>query len=186
MRAHPAWLGLLCCLGLFAACYSSDYGRQTAATASMLRDLSAKLADYCRADFKVDGREVSSEEMGEFYYGLRKARSYLSEASSNSQRQSYHELAQLIDGYARLLNEADRYRLSGKPDLRQLQLILEDQNRVSAQAQAVLDSLAKDGNRADVSAERPSGFSAVAWRQVPPKVPHESADVARWFRRKAR
>ena len=144
MRAYPAWLGLLCCLGLFAACYSSDYGRQTAATASMLRDLSAKLADYCRADFKVDGREVSSEEMGEFYYGLKKARSYLSEASSNSQRQSYRDLAMLIDDYATLLSQADRYRLSGKPDPRQLQQILADQSRVSAEAQAVLDSLAAD------------------------------------------
>jgi len=144
MRARPAWLGLLFCLGLLAAgCYSSDYGRQTAATASMLRDLSAKLADYCRADFKVDGREVSSEEMGEFYYGLRKARSYLSAAASNSQRPSYHELAQLIDGYARMLSEADRYRLSGKPDPRQLEVILADQRRVSAQAQAVLEDLSK-------------------------------------------
>jgi hypothetical protein len=135
------WIALLCCSWFLAACYSSDYSRQTSATVSMLRDLSAKLADYCRADFKIDGRDISPEEMGEFYYGLRKARSYLSEASPNSQRQSYRDLAQLIDDYSRLLTKADRYRLNGKPDPERVHEILANQQQVSVQAQSVLNDL---------------------------------------------
>jgi hypothetical protein len=137
-----AWLGLFFCLGLaIAGCYSSDYGRQTAATASMLRDLAAKLGDYCRADFKLGSRDVSSEEMGEFYYGLKKARSYAAEASSNSGRQSYRDLIRLIDDYAQLLSDADRYRLAGKPDPQRLKEILTHQDRVSREAQSVLSDL---------------------------------------------
>lgn len=138
-----AWLGLLCCLAL-GGCYSSDYGRQTAATATMLRDLSVKLGDYCRADFKTGGRDISSEEMGEFYYGLKKARSYAAEASSNSTRQSYRDLTRLIDDYGRLVSDADRYRLAAKRDHQQLKEILARQQQVSIEAQSVLDDLRKE------------------------------------------
>jgi hypothetical protein len=137
-----AWLGLFCCLGLaIAGCYSSDYSRQTAATATMLRDLAAKLGDYCRADFKLGGREVSSEEMGEFYYGLKKARSYAAEAASNSNRQSDRDLIRLIEDYTQLLNDADRFRLEGKSDGPQVEEILAREHRVSEAAQRVLDDL---------------------------------------------
>src|SRR5262249_1633557 len=108
------WLSAFICL--LAGCYSSDYRRQTAATASMLGDLAQKLADYCRAGFKLDHRQVSPEEMGEFYYALRKARSYASETASNSGRRSHQELTRLIDDYAALLADADRYRLASHPD----------------------------------------------------------------------
>jgi len=138
-----AWLGLLCSLAL-AGCYSSDYGRQTAATVSMLSDLAAKLGDYCRADFKLGGREVSSEEMGEFYYGLKKARSYASEAASNSNRQSYRDLNGLIDDYAGLVSDADRYRLAGKSDSDQLKELLARQLRVRMAAQTVIYDLRKE------------------------------------------
>ncbi len=139
-----AWLGLFCSLGLvIASCYSSDYGRQTAATAAMLRDLSAKLGDYCQADFKAGRRDISSEEMGEFYYGLKKARSYAAAAASNSGRKSYRDLTALIDDYARLLSEADRYRLAGRPDPQQLKQILAHQQQVSGEADMVLDDLQK-------------------------------------------
>lgn len=141
-----AWLGLSGCLALaIAGCYSSDYGRQTAATASMLRDLAAKLGDYCRADFKLGSGEVSSEEMGEFYYGLKKARSYTAEAASNSTRQSYRDLTRLIDDYAQLLSDADRYRLAGKSDPQRLKEILAHQQQVNSEAQTVLIDLRKEG-----------------------------------------
>jgi hypothetical protein len=138
-----AWLGLFGCLGLaIAGCYSSDYNRQTAATASMLNDLGAKLADYCRVDFKLGDRDISSEEMGEFYYGLKKARSYAAvEAASNSTRQSYRDLLRLTDDYAQLLSDADRYRLAGKPDPQHLKEILARQQQVGIDAQAVLTGL---------------------------------------------
>ena len=141
-----AWLGLLGCLALsIGGCYSSDYGRQTAATASMLRDLSAKLGDYCRADFKLGGGDVSSEEMGEFYYGLKKARSYAGAAAANADRQSYRDLTRLIDEYAQLLSDADRYRLAGKSDPQRLKEILAHQEQVSGEAQTVLNDLRGKG-----------------------------------------
>ena len=133
------WLGLFICVA--AGCYSSDYRRQTAATASMLGDLAQKLGDYCRADFKLGHREVSSEEMGEFYYALRKARSYAAEAASNSGRQSYRDLCRLIEDYARLLGEVDRYRLTGTPDPQRLADIIAAQRRVSDEAQTVVKDL---------------------------------------------
>ncbi len=140
-----AWLALSCCLALpIGGCYSSDYGRQTAATAAMLRDLAAKLDDYCRADFKTNGREISSEEMGEFYYGLKKARSYAAQTSAHSARQSYRDLLRLIDGYAQMVNDADRYRLSRRPDPGRLEEILARGRQVAVQAQAVLDDLARE------------------------------------------
>lgn len=143
--ARLAWLALCVCLGLaIGGCYSSDYSRQTAATASMLRDLADKLGDYCRADFKVAGGEVSSEEMGEFYYGFKKARSFAAEQAANSDRNSYHDLTRLIGDYDRLLKDADRYRLAGKSDPQRLKDILAHQQQVSGDAQAVLNHLQKE------------------------------------------
>jgi hypothetical protein len=139
-----AWLGVFLCVAV-GGCYSSDYRAQSAATASMLGDLSDKLGDYCRADFKLDGREVAPEEMGEFYYALRKARSYLSEASSHSGRRSYQDLTRLVNDYADLLSEADRYRLAGKPDPQRLAEILARQQHVSAEAHALIEELRQGG-----------------------------------------
>jgi hypothetical protein len=141
----PAWMALVfLCAGL-AACYSSDYGRQTAATASMLQGLAQKLGDYCRANFKLGDRDVSSEEMGEFYYALKKARSYAAEAASNSNRQSYRDLTALVADYAQLLRAADDYRLSGKPDPDRLKQILARQQQVVGEAQTVLNDLQREG-----------------------------------------
>ncbi len=141
-----AWIGLLACLCLaIGGCYSSDYSRQTAATASMLGDLAVKLSDYCRVGFRLGDREVTSEEMGEFYYALKKARSFTSEAGSNSNPQSYRDLTRLVQDYGKLLNEADRYRLSGKPDPQQLADIMAAQQRVTNEANAVLKDLRKPG-----------------------------------------
>ena len=141
-----AWIGLLGCLCLaIGGCYSSDYSRQTAATASMLGDLAVKLSDYCRVGFRLGDREVTSEEMGEFYYALKKARSFTSGAGSNSNPQSYRDLTRLVQDYGKLLNEADRYRLSSKPDPQQLADIMAAQQRVTNEANTVLKDLRKPG-----------------------------------------
>ncbi|HEY6417967.1 MAG TPA: hypothetical protein VIX59_03105, partial [Candidatus Binataceae bacterium] len=57
-----------------SSCYSSNYHQEIAANIALISDLSDKLADYCDAGFVLGGRPVSSEEMGEFYYALKKAR----------------------------------------------------------------------------------------------------------------
>ena len=49
-----------------------------AANVSLLSDMSDKLADYCRTFFKLDDRQLSSEEMGEFYYAFNKANAFSS------------------------------------------------------------------------------------------------------------
>ncbi|HYA34296.1 MAG TPA: hypothetical protein VEF03_01700, partial [Candidatus Binataceae bacterium] len=43
----------LAALFAFAACYSSNYEREMLASASLLDELSAKLADYCQSGFKT-------------------------------------------------------------------------------------------------------------------------------------
>ena len=65
---RPVFFLALAAIVAAAACYSSDYGRTMAANVALLSDLSDKLADYCRSDFMIDDRQISSEEMGEFYY----------------------------------------------------------------------------------------------------------------------
>jgi len=112
----------------------------------MLGDLAVKLSDYCRVGFRLGDREVTSEEMGEFYYALKKARSFTSGAASNSNPQSYHDLTQLVEDYGKLLNEADRYRLSGKPDPQQLAQIMAAQQHVTNEANTVLKDLQKPGS----------------------------------------
>ncbi len=67
---------MLACAMLLASCYSSNYRREMLASVALVSSLSDKLADYCREDFIVEGHPLSSEEMGEFYYGLKKARAF--------------------------------------------------------------------------------------------------------------
>ena len=104
----------------------------------MLGGLADKLGDYCRANFKLDRRTVSSEEMGEFYYALKKGRSFASEATGNSARRSYRDLNRLLDDYAAFLSDADQYRLAGKPDPARLTELLIKREQVVREAQAVI------------------------------------------------
>ena len=60
---------------LLSSCYSSSYRREMLRVDDAGRELD-KLADYSRADFIVERHPLSSEEMGEFYYGLKKARAF--------------------------------------------------------------------------------------------------------------
>ncbi len=96
-----------------AACYSSSYARETAANVALIVGLSDKLADYCGAGFVVGGRPVSSEEMGEFYYALKKARAFSAMTSAESARPSYRGFGHLLDAYEAFVHAADEYRLAG-------------------------------------------------------------------------
>ena len=60
-----------------------------AANASLLSDMSDKLADYCRTYFKLDDRQLSSEEMGEFYYAFNKANAFSSSTPREASRASH-------------------------------------------------------------------------------------------------
>jgi hypothetical protein len=104
-----ALVGALCAAG----CYSSNYRRELGANVSLISELSDKLADYCRAGFMLDGRAVSSEEMGEFYYALRKARAYDTITRGDAKRRSHRDFGRLLDAYAAFVHAADEYRLAG-------------------------------------------------------------------------
>jgi hypothetical protein len=88
---RPVFFLALAALAATAACYSSDYGRTMAANVALLSDLSDKLADYCRSDFKLDDRQLSSEEMGEFYYAFNKANAFSSSTPRESSRASHRD-----------------------------------------------------------------------------------------------
>ncbi len=128
-------------LSLLGSCYSSDYHRGVVASARLLRDLASKLEDYCRADFNLGGRQVSSEEMGEFYYALKKARSFAEiERDRSSRRASYREFMVLLDDYQNFVAAADQYRLDSHHRHDDLQKVLQHANEVRQQAERVLAS----------------------------------------------
>lgn len=123
-----------------AACYSSNYPRGTAANVALLADLSDKLADYCRAGFVLNGRQITSEEMGEFYYALRKARAYATTTRRESSRRSYRDFERLLDADESYIHAADEYRLSPR-DRGQLAAVLARHGEVKRIATMVTEDL---------------------------------------------
>ncbi len=107
-----AMVGALCAPG----CYSSNYRRELGANVSLVAELADKLADYCRAGFMIEGRAVSSEEMGEFYYALKKARAYAAMTGADESRRSHRDFERMLDTYATFVRTADEYRLAGAHD----------------------------------------------------------------------
>ena len=70
-----------------------------AANVSLLSDMSDKLSDYCRTYFKLDDRQLSSEEMGEFYYAFNKANAFSSATPRESSRPSHRDFVKLLNAY---------------------------------------------------------------------------------------
>ena len=124
---------LLAAMLLATSCYSWNYRREMAASVALISDLSDKLMDYCRSDFVVDGRPTSSEEMGEFYYGLKKARAF-QQMSSKRHGSDAASMAfdKMIDAYEKFVRDADQYRVRQKHDQGQLDLLVEDRAFVRA------------------------------------------------------
>lgn len=130
---------------LLASCYSSNYRREMRASVSLVSELSDKLADYCRVDFIVDRHPLSSEEMGEFYYGLKKARAFESmSARRHATDASDQAFSQLVDAYENFVRDADQYRLNQSPTHEQLQQLLKDHDLVRQRAEEVRRALASE------------------------------------------
>jgi hypothetical protein len=123
------------------ACYSSDYRRTMKANVSLLSDLSDKLADYCRTYFKFDDRQLSSEEMGEFYYAFNKANAFSSSTPRESSRPSHRDFVKLLNTYEKFAHAADEYRLGGKPDPAALASLLSQHDQVRHLAGKVTEDL---------------------------------------------
>ena len=146
---RPAFFLALIALAAFAAsCYSSSYSKEMAANVDLIAGLSDKLADYCRAGFTIGDRQISSEEMGEFYYALKKARAFAHMTRSSADRASYRDFATMLDRYAAFVHSADEYRLSARADSAKLGGLLAQRNAVEQAASQV---------RADLARERGSG-----------------------------
>jgi hypothetical protein len=122
-------------------CYSTNYRTEMAANVALLSDLSDKLADYCRHDFKLDDRQLSSEEMGEFYYAFNKASAFSSSTPREVSRQSHRDFIKLLNTYEKFAHAADEYRLSGKPDPAVLASLLSQHDQVRHWAGKVSEDL---------------------------------------------
>jgi hypothetical protein len=140
---RPVHFMMLACAILLASCYSSSYRRETLASVALVGSLSDKLADYCRVDFIVDRHPLSSEEMGEFYYGLKKARAFESmSASSHASEASGVAFSKLADAYEKFVRDADQYRINPAHTKEQLEELMREHEAVRQRADAVRTALA--------------------------------------------
>jgi len=127
---------------LLVSCYSSNYRREMLASVSLVSQLSDKLADYGRADFIVDRHPLSSEEMGEFYYGLKKARAFEQMTSKRrGSEASAKTFTQLVDAYENFIRDADQYRLNPSHTHDQLEQLSKDYDLVKQRADEVRRAL---------------------------------------------
>jgi hypothetical protein len=124
-----------------SGCYSSDYSRTMKANVSLLSDMSDKLADYCRTYFKLDDRQLSSEEMGEFYYAFNKSNAFSSSTPREVSRPSHRDFVKLLNTYEKFAHAADEYRLGDKPDPAMLASLLSQHDQVRHLAGRVTEDL---------------------------------------------
>jgi len=139
---RPVYFAFLAGAMLLASCYSSNYRREMLASVALVSSLSDKLADYCRADFVVDKYPLSSEEMGEFYYGLQKARAFeLMTAKRHASEASGEAFSGLVDAYEKFVRDADRYRLERSRTDEELKDLISEHDQVRQRADAVRRAL---------------------------------------------
>ena len=141
LRRPALFLALVIAVAAASGCYSSDYGRTMKASVSLLSDMSDKLADYCRTYFKLDDRQLSSEEMGEFYYAFNKANAFSSSTPREVSRPSHRDFVKLLNAYEKFAHAADEYRLGGKPDPAMLAALLSQHDQVRHLAGKVIEDL---------------------------------------------
>lgn len=138
------YLMLAGAVALAASCYSAGYRKEMAATVDLLSGLTEKLADYCRVGFRVDDRQVSSEEMGEFYYALNKAQAFRALRRSQAQRPSYHDFSTMLEQYAAFVHSADEYRLGGRANPVELAALVAQRDAIRVTASRVRAALASE------------------------------------------
>ncbi len=139
---RPVYFVVVAGAMLLASCYSSNYRREMLASVALVTSLSDKLADYCRADFIIDKHPLSSEEMGEFYYGLKKARAFQQMTAGRSGADaSGKAFAELADAYENFVRDGDQYRLNPSHTHVQLEQLLKDRELVKRRADEVRRAL---------------------------------------------
>jgi hypothetical protein len=142
---RPVHFVILLAAVLLASCYSSNYRREMLASVSLVTELSDKLADYCRADFVVDKHPLSSEEMGEFYYGLQKVRAFERMTSKRvGSEGSGAAFTKFVNAYEKFVSDADQYRLSRAHTHEQLEQLLADHDSIEHRADEVREALDRE------------------------------------------
>jgi hypothetical protein len=141
LRRPDFFLALAVAIIAAGGCYSTDYRRTMAANVSLLSDMSDKLADYCRTYFKLDDRQLSSEEMGEFYYAFNKANAFSSSTPREASRPSHRDFIKLLNAYEKFAHAADEYRLNGKANPAMLASLLSQHDQVRHLAGKVAEDL---------------------------------------------
>jgi hypothetical protein len=119
-RRPVFYLILAAVLMIAASCYSTSYPKQMTANVDLMAELADKLEDYARAGFIINDRPISSEEMGEFYYGLKKAQGFAASRRGDANHASYRDFASLIDQFGAFVHSADEYRLATQRDPKKL------------------------------------------------------------------
>jgi hypothetical protein len=138
LRRPVHFVMVLAAATMLASCYSSNYRREMLASVTLMTSMSNKLADYCRADFTVDRHPLSSEEMGEFYYGLKKARAFEQmTAKRHAADASGQAFSKLIDAYEKFVRDADRYRIAQARTHEELDELMKDHEEVEHRADEV-------------------------------------------------
>jgi hypothetical protein len=138
---RPVIFLALIAFAIVSGCYSSNSRKELRATVSLLHGLSDKLGDYCTKDFVIDSRKVSSEEMGEFYYGLQKARAFQQMSAGRMPRDVSDRFAALVDAYEKFVRDADEYRLNTNHSQQQLDSLMTEHAEVASKSREVIASL---------------------------------------------
>jgi hypothetical protein len=136
------WLAASAAIVALVSCYHSGYKRELVANTTMLSQLADKLNDYCKADFNLDGRRVSAEEMGEFSYAFAKARAWAAmEQPQAHERASYRAFMRLLDAYDTFVREAGEYRLTAARNPARVAALAREHDEVVRRADAVLAAI---------------------------------------------
>ncbi len=90
-------------------------------------------------------RPLSSEEMGEFDYALKKARSWAAMTQGAAgERPSYRALGELMTNYEAFVRDANEYRLAHVRDPARLAALAREHDAVASRARVVLAALAQE------------------------------------------
>jgi hypothetical protein len=112
-----------------------------AANTDLIAGLADKLGDYCQAVFTVGDRQISSEEMGEFYYALKKAQAFANTQRTEANRASYRDFTVMLAQYASFVRAADEYRLGGHGDEATLATLKAQRDTIDTSASRVREDL---------------------------------------------
>ncbi len=97
-------------LCLFAtACLWRSYGSIMSVHLDVLTQMAAKLCAVVES-----GRGLTAEGMAEYVYPARRAREFLRQFSSYSERRSYHRFSELLDRYEAMMRDVDAARAQGR------------------------------------------------------------------------